>query len=115
MKSYEVWTARRKASRLTRQQVADRANVSVNSVIAFENGEFVQRDIVEAIKNAIWMFQREESKIEHYRSRILELGILLKDEDNKEMAMQNISHMMIELGRLQGELMGFDSNYKREL
>lgn len=113
MKSYEVWASRRKALRLKRNELAALAECDVQDIIDFESGMVLPSNVYENIKNTIWDLQRKQDPIDHYKTRILELGIQIKDEDNKEYLMQRISHMMIELGKLQSELMGFDSNVKR--
>ena len=52
--------------------------------------------------------------IEHYRKRILELAITLDKEEDKDFVLQEISHMMIELGKLQNEIIGHPIKTKEE-
>ena len=107
MTSNEVYAARRKALRITRQEVADRANCTVDDVTNFENQIYVSHDTFEAIKNAIWTMSKELDEVDHYRVKILEEAIKIRDEQNKDYMLQDIAHLMIELGKLQGFLMGY--------
>lgn len=115
MKSYEVWSARRKALRLKKSELAELVGCSIEDISNFESGTAVPSRIYENIKNTIWRLQREQDPIDHYKTRILELAIQIKDEENKDYLLDEISHIMIEIGKLQGEIMGFDSSfYKRK-
>ena len=115
MKSYEVWSSRRKALRLKKVDLAELAECSVEDISNFESGIAVPSRIYENIKNTIWRLQRKQDPIDHYKTRILELAIQIRDEENKEHLLDEMAHIMIELGKLQGEIMGFDSSfYKRK-
>lgn len=114
MKSYEIYACRRKALRLTRQELADKAGVQVLYVEFFEKGCNIPRYVSDKIKATIRNEFCEMNSIDHYRTRILEMAIEIKDETNTEYAMQRISHMMIELGKLQNELMGVKLKTKED-
>lgn len=114
MKSYEIYACRRKALRITRQELADRARVHVQFVNDFEKGLKIPRVEYDRIKTTIREMFNELDSIEHYRTRILELGIELRDETDADIALQEIAHMMIELGKLQNELMGIRIKSKED-
>lgn len=106
MRSYEIYTCRRKALRLTKEELAKKANVHVQYIEFFEKGCNIPGYIRDKIRETIRAEFNNMSSIEHYRTRILELAIEIRDEKNAEYAMQQISHMLIECGKLQAELMG---------
>ena len=114
MKSHEIYSCRRKALRLTKEQIAIKANVLVQYVEWFEEGKRIPTWAENNIKVAIRNEFCNLTSIEHYRARILELAIEIRDETEVTYALNEISHMMIELGKLQNELLGMKPKTKEE-
>lgn len=108
MKSYEVYTSRRKALRLTQLDLAKLAGVNLLDVVNYEKGEIID-DVFMKIKNTISEQYKTLDYVDHLKTRILEMAILIRDEENKDFLLTDISHMMVELGKLQGNIMGFKS------
>lgn len=106
MKSYEIYTCRRKALRITRLELANEIGCNVSYIEDFENGTPIPQWYYERIKWAIRNRFNSLSPVEHYRVKILELGIELRDETSTQYALEEIAHMMVELGKLQNELLG---------
>jgi transcriptional regulator with XRE-family HTH domain len=101
MKSYEVYTCRRKAAGLTRKQLADKCGIDVKIVEDYENGLWIDSKACNKIKDTLYWEFKNVDEVEHYRMRILELAMELKIERDGDYAMKNIAHMMVELGKLQ--------------
>lgn len=114
MKSYEIYSCRRKALRISINDLAKEVGCDRQYIVDFESGKRVPSFIYNNIKTTIRNKFNDLSPVEHYRARILELGIELRDETDKQIALNEISHMMIELGKLQGELLGFTNDIKEE-
>ena len=114
MTKNKVWKCRRQALGYTQQQLADLAGCDIKIVRAYENEEWIDYESCKKIQNVIVDTFKNMDSVEHYKKRILELALKLNLEDDKDYAMNDISHMIIELGKLQGEIIGlFDRDYRK--
>lgn len=109
MKSYEVYRYRRIALRLSREEIADRADIQVDYVRFFEDGKNIRSDFVDKIKKVIDDAFRELDEIEHYKTRILELAYEIRFDDDVKQTLSRTSHLMVEIGKLQRNLV--NNNY----
>ena len=101
MKSYEVYKCRRQALGLTKEQLAEKANLDVKLIEYYEEGKKVASYVTEQITKAlVHEFQNMDS-VTHYKRRILELALELNQETVSDYALQEIGHMMVEAGKLQ--------------
>ena len=103
MKSYEVYKYRRAALDWTTRILAEKSQIKVEDIEKFENGFGVNRTIEDKIKDSINAGFKELDAVDHYKCRILELGYEIKYETDKTQLLYRISHMMIELGKLERE------------
>lgn len=103
MKSYEVYKYRRVALDWTTRILAEKSEIKVEDVERFENGFSVDRQTEDKIKSTINTSFKELDSFEHYRCRILELGYEIKYETDRKQLLYRISHMLIELGKLERE------------
>ena len=101
MKSYEIYKCRRQALGLTREQLAEKANLDVKLIEYYEDGKRVSSYVKDQItKTLVHEFQDMDS-VTHYKRRILELALELNQEIVSEYALREIGHMMVEAGKLQ--------------
>ena len=101
MKSYEIYKCRRQALGLTKEQLAEKANLDVKLIEYYESGKRVSSYVVDQItKTLVYEFKNMDS-ITHYKRRILELALELNQETISEYALQQIDHMIVEAGKLQ--------------
>lgn len=105
MKRYEVYKCRRQALGLTREQLSEIIDVRVGVIERYESGEMVPRCFEMAIRQAIDDEFTAVDRMTHYKRRILELGIQLNYEQETERILHDIGHMMVELGKMQMEIM----------
>lgn len=105
MKQYEVYKCRRQALGLTKEKLADKIDVKPGVIDRFESGERIPRCFEMAIKNAIDSEFTNVDSMTHYKRRILELAIQLNYENETERTLHDIGHMMVELGKMQMEIM----------
>ena len=103
MKSYEVYKYRRAALDWNTRVLAEKSKIKVEDIERFENGFGVDQKIEDNIKLTINTGYKELDTINHYKCRILELGYEIKYETDKRQMLYRISHMMIELGKLERE------------
>lgn len=103
MKSYEVYKCRRAALDWTRLILAEKSKIKVEDIDRFENGLCVDKTIEDKIKSVINTGFKELDAIDHYKTRILELAYEIKYENDNRQMLYRISHMMIELGKLERE------------
>ena len=104
LKSYEIYSARRKALRITRQQVATEVGCTVEDVVNFERGNRISHDAYEGIKAYLKERFCDMSSADHYKARALELAIEINDDPDPQSILNYIGHMIVELGKLQMEL-----------
>lgn len=105
MRTYQTYMCRRKALGITKEEMAKRVGTSVEVIENFEQGYWTHRYIIDRIKDVCYYGFKDMDEIDHYRARILELAMEIKIDDNPEHAMSEIGHMMVELGKLQRELL----------
>jgi transcriptional regulator with XRE-family HTH domain len=114
MTKNKVWKCRRQALGYTQQQVANLAGCDLETVRAYENDEWIDYESCKQIQSVIYDAFKDMDSVEHYKKRILEIALKLNMEDDKDYAMNDISHMIIELGKLQREMIGlFDKDYRK--
>lgn len=105
VKSYEVYVFRRIALRWTQQELAEKANIDVKLVCKFEEGTSLDKDLDDKIKLAINKGFKELESIDHYKCRILELAFEIKYETSDNQRLYRMSHIIVELGKLQKEIL----------
>ena len=109
-----VYKCRMTALGYTKEQIARLAGCEVSDIEKFVREEFVEKEIYCKIKEAVDDEYRSMSSLDHYKTRIVELALKLSIEEDKDWALNDISHMMIELGKMQSELIGhFQKDYRK--
>ena len=105
MKFEKKCVCKRIALHMTQEDLAKHAGLSVDEIVKIEDGSVLatgkQKDRIDKV--LFWGF-KNIPEIDHYRARIAQLGLQINEEDNIDDAMLEISHMLIELGRLQQAL-----------
>ena len=101
MKSFETYKCRRQALGMTREQLAEKANVDVKLIECFEEGLKIDSISYDKIRRVIYYGFKNIDSVEHYKKRILELALELQIEDNTQHALTEIGHMIVELGKWQ--------------
>ena len=102
MKVYERMKCRRQALGLTREQLAEKANLKVKEVEFYEVGYNTASYINRNIQGTLWEVAKNLDSINHYKRRILEIALLINNnQDDVDMMLKDIGHMMVELGKLQ--------------
>lgn len=101
MKTYEVYAFRRISLRWTREQLAEKAGIDPLYVKFYEEGKRIGRDYEIKIKDALYDGCSELSRIDHYKSRILELAYEIMYEEDVRELLKRTTHMMNELSTLQ--------------
>ncbi len=105
MRSHEVYIARRIALRWSREILAEKTGINVAYVTLFEDGKSIGKTYENKIKSVLNNGFKELTSAEHYKTRILELAIEIKDDDNSKENLYRISHMIVELGKLEREIL----------
>lgn len=105
MKRYEVYKCRRKALGWTKEKLADKIGLKVGVIERYENGEVIPYCFEIAIKDTIDNEFTNVDTMTHYKRRILELAIQLNYETEDERTLHDIGHMMVELGKMQMQIM----------
>ena len=107
MKDYLIYKCRRKALGLSEDDLASKCGIDKVLIIDFESGKYIPKEDKDVIKSFIRQAFCDMRSIDHYKSRIMELAMeIYETETNFDDQINCISHMMIELGKLQGELNG---------
>lgn len=104
MTTNEIMRSRRVALRMTKFELAEKVGVNVNVISLFEDGVNVPKNTYEKIKEVLRNEFNSLKPEEHYRARILELAIEIRDEKDAKFNFDYIGHMMIELGKLMAEV-----------
>ena len=110
MKSSEVYVYRRIALDWSKELLADKSGIKVRYIDDFEAGFDVDKEIEDKIKSTINAGFKELDSIEHYNCRILELALQLKNETSDRQKLYRISHLEVELGKLQREILDSYTN-----
>ena len=105
MQSHEVYAARRIALQWSKEELAEKAGLNVAYVIFFEDGKNIGREFEEKIKSALNKGFKELSCIEHYKARIMELAIEIRDETSDKESLYRLSHLIVEAGKLEREIL----------
>ena len=109
-----VYKCRMTALGYTKEQIARLAGCEVSDIEKFINEEYVDTLIYVRIKKTIDDEYRSMTSLDHYKTRIVELALKLSIEEDKDWALNDISHMMIELGKMQSELIGlYSKDYRK--
>lgn len=104
MRICERMKCRRQALGLTREQLAEKANLNVKEVEFYEEGKKTASYINKNIQSTLWDLSKNLDSITHYKRRILELALLINNnQDDVDMMLKDVAHMMVELGKLQME------------
>ncbi len=104
MKTCEIMKCRRQALRMTREELAERANLDVKTIEFYEQGKNMASYVETKIKLTLMKLYQDMDSMEHYKKRILELALELNEQDETQFALLEIGHMMVELGKLQMEI-----------
>lgn len=105
MISSEVYVYRRIALGWSKEELADKSGIKVRYIDDFEDGFDVDRKIENKIKSVINTGFKNLDSMEHYNARIMELALELKNETSNEQKLYRISHLQVELGKLQREIL----------
>lgn len=108
-----LYKNRRMALKWSLEELAEKSNLNIMEIKWFEEGKKIGTEKENIIKEVLYQgFVNLDSK-DHFRARILEIALQINSEDlNTQEELNALSHMAIELGKLQGDLIGvFDRNY----
>ena len=105
MKVNEVYKCRRQALGWSKEELAKKLEMRVGVIENFENGIRIPYCFEAAIRETIDREFREVPSMIHYKRRILELALQINSETEVERLLHDIGHMMVELGKLQMEVM----------
>lgn len=105
MKSHEVYAIRRNALRWSRETVAERAGLSVGYVVLFEDGKSIGKAYENKIKSVLNEGFKELNSSEHYKARILELAMEIRNDTSCKENLYRLSHLVVEAGKLERELL----------
>ena len=105
MKMYEVYKCRRQALGWIREELAKRLDLKTGVIERYENGDKVPYCFEVAIRQTIDAEFTNVDSITHYKRRALELALQINSETEVERLLHDIGHMMVELGKLQMEVM----------
>ena len=105
MKSHEVYAIRRNALRWSRETVAERAGLNVAYVTLFEDGKSIGKAYENKIKSVLNDGFKELNSVEHYKARILELAMEIRNDTSCKENLYRLSHLVVESGKLERELL----------
>lgn len=105
MKSHEVYAIRRAALRLSKETVAERAGLNVAYVTLFEDGKSIGKAYENKIKSILNDGFKELNSVEHYKARILELALEIRNDTSSKENLYRLSHLIVESGKLERELL----------
>lgn len=105
MKSHEVYAIRRAALRLSKETVAERAGLNVAYVTLFEDGKSIGKAYENKIKSVLNDGFKELNSVEHYKARILELALEIRNDTSSKENLYRLSHLIVESGKLERELL----------
>ena len=108
MKKHEAAKIRRIILKLTKEQVAEEAEINVKYIEFYEDGKNIGRSFENKIWNTLYVESKKLGELEHYKFRILELAMKIQLEDNKDILVKNLAHMVAECGKYQMDLMDLD-------
>ena len=113
MTKYVLYRNRREALGWTIQELSEKSNVHILEVMWFEEGKKIGYDKEQKIKEALYHGFYDLPSKDHYKARILELALQINSGDLDQTELLNaISHISIEIGKLQGETLGFSRQYR---
>lgn len=104
MQTYEIMKCRRLALGLTKEELAKITGLDVKLIEYYESGENVARYVGMDIKQALYEQFKNMDSVTHYKKRILELALEINKQDDADFMVQEIGHMLVELGKLQMEI-----------
>ena len=108
-----LYKNRRIALKWSIEELAEKSGINALEIKWFEEGRKIGTEKESIIKLALYQgFVNLDSK-DHFRARLLEIALQINSEDlSTQEELNALSHMAIELGKLQGDLIGlFDRNY----
>jgi len=105
MKVNEVYRCRRQALGWSKEDLAKRLDLKTGVIERYENGDKVPYCFEVAIRQTIDAEFIKIDSITHYKRRALELALQINSETEVERLLHDIGHMMVELGKLQMEVM----------
>lgn len=105
MKSHEVYAIRRAALRLSKETVAERAGLNVAYVTLFEDGKSIGKAYENKIKSVLNDGFKELNSVEHYKTRILELAMEIRNDTSSKENLYRLSHLVVEAGKLEREIL----------
>lgn len=108
MKSHEVYAIRRAALRWSKETVAERAGLNVTYVSLFEDGKYIGKTYENKIKSILNDGFKELNSMEHYKARILELAMEIRNDTSCTNCKENLyrlSHLVVEAGKLEREIL----------
>lgn len=105
MKSHEVYAIRRAALGWSKDVVAERAGLNVAFVTLFEDGHGIGKTYENKIKSTLNNGFKELNSVEHYKARILELAMEIRNDTSSKENLYRLTHMAVEVGKLERELL----------
>lgn len=108
-----LYKNRRTALKWSLEDLAVKSGLDPREIKWFEEGKRIGSEKEAIIKQALYEgFVNLDSK-DHFRARILEIALQVNSGDlTTQEELNALSHIAIELGKLQGDLIGiFDRNY----
>lgn len=106
MEKYMTLKCRRQALGYTKEMLAELAQITVAEVEAFEKGKQMPSYVEQRINDTLWTRLRAMDSAEHYRKKILELALEINMENDTKSCLWEMSHLMVEIGKLQRDLIG---------
>ena len=105
MKSHEVYAIRRAALGWSKDVVAERAGLNVAFVTLFEDGNSIGKTYENKIKSVLNNGFKELNSVEHYKARILELAMEIRNDTSSKENLYRLSHLTVEVGKLEREML----------
>lgn len=108
-----LYRNRRIALNWSLEDLSEKCGIHVMEIEWFEEGRKIGFEKESIIKQTLYDGFKNLNSKDHYRARILEIALQINSGDLSDIEELNaLSHAAIELGKLQGELLGFDRNYR---
>lgn len=113
MKRHILCKNRRLALEWSTRKLSEQSGIHETEIMWFEEGRNIGTDKANRIKEALYQGFKDLPSLDHYKRRIMELALQINyGELNQEELFQALSHMSIEMGKLQGETLGFSRQYR---
>jgi len=108
MKTYEIMRCRRQALGLTKEKLAEKTELDPKLIEFYEDGKNTPSYVETKIRMTLMKIFQDMDPMTHYKRRILELALELNSQDEVKFALLEIGHMIIELGKMQMDMMAMN-------